>query len=175
MDERLNRIAQTLIDNVKTRCKGSLRFVTRCCPSMNRFNQCGVDNCKCLPHVCLGALDRLKATISVYIEKKLKNSTEDKVYFVTDYKVKSNNPIVICMNRLGYPLDYIKEWVKDCNFDVIVLTNLEFFANVYKSEDECEVRWFPTDPKAKDNEVEFLECMERNLPSMRNIRYSNGW
>ena len=162
---RLAICAYGLLVNVaKNSTSGILNFkqILEKCPV---HSKCKNENCTCLPHICFRSFEKLKSAIQSYIEKKLQQCEgTDKVFFETDFKRKGNNPVVICMNRLNYTLDYIKEYVKGCAFQMVVLKNLDFYGLINK--ERSKLRWYTLDSKALNNKKEFAALSAKNLTAL---------
>ena len=141
------------------------------CPFHEKFASCGnpEENCECLPHLCFTSFKRLRLKISKNIDETLNKSNHDIVHFVIDYyESECNNPILECMQELGYPLDYILEWTYDCSFELMVLKNLDFFAHTHLASEE--ISWVPMNGKLNNTKVRALEkILEKsfNLPNFK--------
>lgn len=165
---RLKVCAHALLVNVaKNSTSSELNLLQNLgkCPD---HNKCKNENCTCLPHICFRPHEKLRLAIQSYIEKKLQQCEgADKVYFETDFKRKRNNPVVICMNRLNYSLDYIKEYVKGCTFQMVVLKNLDFYGLMIKiSKERPKLSWYTLDCKALNNQKKFAELSGKNLTAL---------
>ena len=117
----------------------------------------------CLPHVCPKAYLKFINQVRIYIKEKLNHCEEPICMFETDFKVKENNPTIICLSQLGYSMDYIKEWLGESDAKLKVLCNLESYATVVPINNFWINGWTPLD---FNGELDIQGVLKNNLSAM---------
>ena len=143
--ERLISIAHVYLDKVQKSSSGSvdLKDLLKGCPFHEKFESCGNSGtCQCLPHVCFTSFKKLRLRLSQHLEQALNASNEILVVFANNCNgVGRNNPLFRSLIDLGYSLDYIKEWLSGCTYEMLIKKNLDFIIHIDSLTTRATVAW----------------------------------
>lgn len=173
--KKITALAYCYISLTQQHSKGSLKFnFLASNPACTDKAVCERSKCDfCLPHLCPNAFLKVVNQVKLYLDGKIDNCGDEKFTFETDFKIKRHNPAVICMNRLGFPINYIKNWLHGCDVKLRVLTNLEFYGPVHDRGSAWETYWKPLTLENEEQE-DLIKLAGRNMVPLLSKHQSKG-